>query len=345
MIILTGDLNLMGVTDPDVPFRRVKSEFLAADLVFGNLECCLYDPPPGYTADDEGFHVAVATGGEALHRAGIGAVGLANNVNYGEAAIRSSIARLDELGIMHTGAGDSLAAARAPAIIERNGVRIGFLQRTSVYWPTHHEARDNATGVAVIQGNTAWQLPMHNWQPETPPLNRPGLPPQVITWAEPRYLASIQEDIAALRSKVNIVVASCHWGLWEDVLEYMTEIAHAAIDAGADIVVGHGPHYALPVEIYKGKPVFYGLGCFSFNTGHGGTRFGDWVGMMARVWVDTGAIVRSSFQFVRHNQDNETLLCSLAAEQATLQSIEKKSAIYGTVFTSEGDQVFVTSRN
>ena len=75
----------------------------------------------------------------------------------------------------------------------------------------------------------------------------------------------------------------------------MTEIAHAAIDAGADIVVGHGPHYSLPVEVYRGKPIFYGLGSFSFHTGHGGRRHGDWIGMMARIeagpaGIDGGAL-------------------------------------------------------
>jgi len=48
-----------------------------------------------------------------------------------------------------------------------------------------------------------------------------------------------------------VVVASFHWGLHRDVLQYMTEIAHRAIDAGADLVIGHGPHYSLPVEVYK----------------------------------------------------------------------------------------------
>jgi poly-gamma-glutamate synthesis protein (capsule biosynthesis protein) len=59
-----------------------------------------------------------------------------------------------------------------------------------------------------------------------------------------------------------VLVASCHWGLGKDVLQYMTEIAHAAVDAGADIVVGHGPHYSLPIEVYKGKPIFYGSATF-----------------------------------------------------------------------------------
>ena len=229
--------------------------------------------------------------------------------------------------------------ARAPAIVERGGVRIGFLQRTSIYWATHHEAREGAPGVAVIQGNTAWQLPMHNWRPDAPPLNRPGLPPQVVTWVEPRYLQSFQEDIEKLRREVDVVVASCHWGVWEEVLQYMRDIAHGAIDAGADIVLGHGPHYALPVELYKGKPVFYGLGCFAFHTGHGGDEFGDWVGMIVRARLEGKRVAATSFQFVRHNAENETFLCPLAGEREVMERVERDSR--GARLTPAGDAVLV----
>ncbi len=92
----------------------------------------------------------------------------------------------------------------------------------------------------------------------------------------------------ACAARADIVVASHHWGLHQDVLQYMTEIAHAAVEAGADVVIGHGPHYSLPVEVYKGKPIFYGLGSFSFHTGHGGLKHGDWVGMLARVVIESG---------------------------------------------------------
>lgn len=111
-MILTGDVNLMNVDDPAVPFARVRDEFRAADIVFSNLECCLYDPPRGHAVENEGFFAAPATG-EALRSAGIGAVGVANNVNYGEAAISASIARLDELDVRHCGAGANVATARA----------------------------------------------------------------------------------------------------------------------------------------------------------------------------------------------------------------------------------------
>ncbi len=172
-MILTGDVNLMNVDDPTVPFSRMRQEFQAADLVFSNLECCLYDSPSGHAVENEGFFASPEAGGEALRQAGISAVGIANNVNYGDAAITASIGRLDELGIAHTGAGMNVAMARAPIVMERHGLRYGFLQRSSVYWPTNHEAGPNSTGIAVIRAHTAYQVPMHKTRPDIPPLNRP----------------------------------------------------------------------------------------------------------------------------------------------------------------------------
>src|ERR1700691_453847 len=132
-LIMTGDVNLMNVADPGVPLAKVADEFRATDMVFSNLECCLYHTPPGHSVSNEGFF-ADPKSGQALTLAGIQAVGIANNVHYGEAAILSSIARLDALGVLHTGAGADLAAARAPVVVARNGIRYGFLQRSSVYW-------------------------------------------------------------------------------------------------------------------------------------------------------------------------------------------------------------------
>ena len=340
-LMLTGDVNLMNVAEPSVPFRLVAPVFKASDFVFSNLECCFYDPPGGHAVENEGFFAAPASG-QALKIAGIQAVGIANNVNYGEAAIKASIARLDELGIPHTGAGANREAARSPVILERGGLRVGILQRTSVYWPTNHEAGANAAGVAVIRGHTAYQLPLHKTRVEIPPANRPGVPPVIVTWADAQYLQWFKDDIAALRARCDIVVASCHWGLHQEVLEYMTEIAHAAIDAGAHVVMGHGPHYSLPVEAYKGNPIFYGLGSFSFHTGHhGGVAVGDWVGMLARVAIDRKAVQSATFQFVRHNAANETVPCVLANERATLEDIAKRSAPFGAKLTPQGDEVSI----
>ena len=263
-LILTGDINLMNVTDSTVPFRHIGAELRAADAVFGNLECCLH-LPPRRSHGNEGFFADPQVGGEALRLSGIHAVGLANNVNYGTANITASIARLDQLGVLHTGAGPNLVAARAPAIIARNGLRVGVVQRSAVYWPTDHEADLDSPGIAVIRGHTAYHVPTGRLAPDVPPANRPGVPPLIVTWADAVYLAEFRNDIETLRPQVDIVVASCHWGLGREPLQYMTDIAHAALDAGADVVMGHGPHYTLPVEIYKGRPIFYGLGNFSLG--------------------------------------------------------------------------------
>jgi poly-gamma-glutamate synthesis protein (capsule biosynthesis protein) len=340
-LILTGDVNLMNVDDPAVPFARVQEAFHAADFVFSNLECCLYQPPATHTFHNEGFFADPTTGGEALRMAGIGAVGIANNVNYGEAAILASIARLDAIGMPHTGGGANLTAARAPVRLQRGGLQFGVLQRSSVYWPTNHEAGPHDAGIAVIRGHTAYQVPMHKTRPDIPPMNRPGIPPVVVTWADAEYLRAFTDDVAALRAQADVVVASCHWGLHKDVLAYMREIAHAAIDAGADIVVGHGPHYSLAVEAYRGKPIFYGLGSFSFHTGHGGRQHGDWIGMMARAQFDGARMTEVGFRFVRHNDRNETVPCALAAEQMELADIREQSAMFGTRLTERDDDVLI----
>jgi poly-gamma-glutamate synthesis protein (capsule biosynthesis protein) len=340
-VILVGDVNLMNVTDATIPFRQVAAELHAADAVFGNLECCLHLPPQR-SHDTEGFFADPQIGGEALRRSGIHAVGIANNVNYGAANIAASIARLDQIGVPHTGAGANLAAARAPVIIARNGLRVGALQRSSVYWPTDHEAHADSPGIAVIRGHTAYHVPMGRIAPGMPPPNRPGVPPLVVTWADAGYLAEFRKDIEALRPQADIVVASCHWGLAREPLQYMTDIAHAAIDAGADVVMGHGPHYPLPVEVYNGRPIFYGLCNLTFATGHLGRKHSGWIGMLVDVTFGHGAVTGCQFRFVRSNENNETFLCRLSDEAETLADLTSRSARLGASLVPEGDRVRVT---
>ena len=95
-LILTGDVNLMGVTDPAVPFRHVAAELRASDVVFSNLECCLH--LSALTHSNEGFFADPIAGGEALRLSGIRAVGIANNVNYGAANI-AAVDEVNEVGV------------------------------------------------------------------------------------------------------------------------------------------------------------------------------------------------------------------------------------------------------
>jgi poly-gamma-glutamate synthesis protein (capsule biosynthesis protein) len=338
--MLTGDVNLMNVTDPHVPFARIKDTLRQADVLFGNLECCFYEPAAGHALEREGFYAPLASA-QALVIGGYHAVGVANNVTYGEEAIRSSLRRLDEIGIPSTGAGANGGAARAPAIVTHEGLRFGFLQRTSVYWPTGHEAADSSPGVAVLTGHTAYEPMLHTRRPGIPPANRPGLPPAILTWADARSLAAFTDDLRRLRSSADIVVASHHWGLFEDVLDYQVEIAHAAIDAGADVVMGHGPHYACAIEMYRGTPIFYGLGSFSFHTGHGGRAHGDWVGMLARLTFDDSALMEVGLSLVRHDERNETYVCDPNEDKEAVEQITRRCAKLGTTLTIIGRELIV----
>jgi len=337
-LVLGGDVNLRGLQDPAVPFSALAPRLRAADLVFVNLECCLYDAPGGEPRHHPAFYAPASAGGEALAHGGVHAVGLANNVNFGDAAIAASIRRLDELGIAHTGAGANLAQARAPVVLERKGLRVGFLQRTSVYWAAGHEAKEDMPGVAVIRGHTAYELPMHR---DVQPLNRPGVPPIIRTWANADSLNCFRDDCRALREQADIVVASFHWGTGADVHEYMSEIAHAAVDAGADVVVGHGPHdHCLPIEVYKGRPVFYGLGALSFRIGHVGPTHAG-VGLLLQLGFDGRVLRRAAFRFVRQADDMRITTRAVADEPQALEQIRRRSAPYGTKLEAGGEEVAV----
>jgi poly-gamma-glutamate synthesis protein (capsule biosynthesis protein) len=121
----------------------------------------------------------------------------------------------------------------------------------------------------------------------------------------------------------------------------MTEIAHRAVDAGAGMVVGHGPHFSLPIEVYRGKPIFYGLGSFSFHTGHGGRRHGDWLGMMVRANWDRERLDQVTFQFVRHDDRNRTVPRALADEGVAFDRIARESAELGAGLVGQGDEVAI----
>ena len=236
--LLTGDINLMNVTDPGVPFARVGDTLRSADVRLRQPGVLLLRSPPASARSPTKASTRAPAAGRALKLGGFHAVGNANNVNYGAEAIRSSLADARPARHRaHRRRQQRREAARAPAIVERKGMRVGFLQRTSVYWPTNHEAGEHSPGVAALRGHTAYQLPLHKTRPEIPPDEPPrraaghrhlGRSPSIS-----RATARTSRRCA---SACDIVVASHHWGLDEDVLEYMTEIAHAAIDAGADIV-------------------------------------------------------------------------------------------------------------
>ena len=99
-MILTGDINLGNVTNPNKPFELVANILHQEDIVFGNLEGCLSDViDPNHYMSKSGWRNAGSSGAPALKVGGFDAVGCANNVTIGKEAILESLAVLDELGI------------------------------------------------------------------------------------------------------------------------------------------------------------------------------------------------------------------------------------------------------
>lgn len=331
-IYLTGDINLLNVTDASKPFKQLKLILEPADLIFSNLECCFFDTGQlGTIKGREGFFVPTRLV-DALVDGGITAVGMANNVNYGPEAIRSSIKTLDRLGIQHAGAGMNRNEAHRPIIVEHNQLKIGFLQRSSIFWPANHIALDDYPGIAILKAHTAYE-------PTLP--HKPGSPPIVHTWAGLAGLAEFKQEISDLKKRCGLVISSHHWGLKEEVFDYQIEIAHAAIDAGADVVMGHGAHMPLPIELYKGKPIFYGLAHLFFLMGHGGKRqTGD--GLIAKLTVEDKQITDIRFSMVETTAEDQSI-------PITKERLTKRLATFpstdSTILTQEQDEVIVRSGN
>ncbi len=93
--------------------------------------------------------------------------------------------------------------------------------------------------------------------------------------------------------------------------------------------------------MYQGKPIFYGLGSFSFHTGHGGRAPGDWVGMLARLTFDDSALVEVAFSMVRHNERNETYVCDPRHDKEAVEKIMRRCDKLGTALTISGRELIM----
>ena len=185
---------------------------------------------------------------------GFDAVTIANNhmYDFGPDALLDTRALLIEKGIAVTGAGRDLDEARQPAIVARQGIKVGFLGYCSVI-PEGGEAAPGKVGIAPLRVVTDYEG------------RGPHAPTRVITRPNDGDMKMILDDIASLRRQVDIVVVAFHWGvIWVPrvIADYQVIAAHACIDAGADMILGHHAHVPKAIETYKGKAIFYSLSNF-----------------------------------------------------------------------------------
>jgi hypothetical protein len=187
-------------------------------------------------------------------------VSLASNhaMDWGPEPLLDTVELFRRMGIEVVGAGKDDAEARKPVILEKNGVRIGILAYCSVLRDGQAAGLEKA-GVAPMRAHTYYEA--GDFQP--------GTPPTVITVPYEEDLKRLQEDIRQLKGKTDAVVLSLHWGvhyLPKVIATYQPLVAHAAIDAGADLILGHHAHILKAVEVYKGKVCFYSI-CNLLTTG------------------------------------------------------------------------------
>ncbi|MCH7635784.1 MAG: hypothetical protein IIA36_14020, partial [Proteobacteria bacterium] len=93
--------------------------------------------------------------------------------------------------------------------------------------------------------------------------------------------------------------------------------------------------------IYKHKPILYGLANFCFQLGHKGKKHGNWIGMMARVTLKDGEIVKVSLSLVRQTGRNETMLRPVAEEPAEMETIIARCRELGTEIETDGEDICV----
>ena len=253
-ILLVGDL-ILDEPDPDSLFDRCRPVLQRADIVIGHVEV------PHTTRGVEASSDVPAPPSDPAHLLALGRAGfhiatLAGNhiFDAGPNGVEDTVAGLRRQGIETTGAGPTLAAARAPAMVNRQGLRVGVLSYNCV-GPKDSWAGANKAGCAYVRIITHYELDHAS----------PGGPPRIYTFAETDTLEAMQADIAALAARVDIAIVALHKGIGHTpaaIAMYERQVAKAAIDAGADIVVGHHAHITRGVEVYRGQPVFHGLGNF-----------------------------------------------------------------------------------
>jgi poly-gamma-glutamate synthesis protein (capsule biosynthesis protein) len=203
--------------------------FRADDLTIVNVECPVSDL--GTQLDKQfSFHGDPDALG-AMHDAGVEVGSLANNHAYdrGPEALVDSVRNLRQAGIEPVGAGADAAEALAPAMFDLRGWRVAVLGFDEVIDPDYQVAGPNKPGTAA-----GHDFPL------------------------------MVEAVRAAAEHADLVVVMVHWGVELDTQPraYQVEEGHRLIRAGADMIFGSHAHRLQPLSIYRGRPIFWGLGNF-----------------------------------------------------------------------------------
>lgn len=249
-ILMTGDI-ILG-DDPEHYFDGVRGILEQSDVVLGQLEVPYSDRAPELA----GLSRSPAAL-EPLKRYA-SALTLAGNHLYdaGDTGVLDTMSWLRENAVPFTGAGEDLERASRPVILDQGGVRIGFISYNCV-GPRATWAGPGKPGCPYVEILVHFDMA---------DIANPGGPPERIhTWPEAGSFRRMQEQIAALRRECDVLAVYFHKGIVHKpvkLADYETVVAHAAVDAGADIVTASHSHILHGIEVYKGRTIYHGLNNF-----------------------------------------------------------------------------------
>ena len=247
-IVFCGDL-VLDEPNPEYWLSGIAPALQSADLAVGHLEVPHTQstlelngdvPAPGA---DPG-HLA------ALPDAGIRVLTLAGNhmSDCGERGIIDTREGVNRLGLACCGAGINLEEARRPAVLSISEKLVSVLSYNCV-GPENGWATETKAGVAFIRIDNADGGPI-----------TPSATLDQVSWES---VKSMQQDIVTAKHNSDIVIVALHKGIVHTpalLASYEQPVSYAAVDAGADVVIGHHAHIIRGIEFYRGKPIFHGLG-------------------------------------------------------------------------------------
>lgn len=297
---LTGDAIISQRLSPfnEPEYLRMIEIIRDADLAFTNLEVLFHNYEEGYPAAHSGGTWMAAEpyiAGELVW-AGFDMVSRANNhtMDYGAGGLRATTQALDGVGLVHAGAGENLAQARSPAYLETAGGRVALISVASTFadedraGPQRGDIRGRP-GLNPLRYERTYAVSAASLQKLREVAEELGYrvgdredqirfmrqrfivgdPPGSRTEAHEGDLAEILASIRDARRQADWVIVTSHShegaASRQQPADFLVAFARAAVDAGADVFVGHGPHVLRGIEIYRGKPIFYSLSNFIFQ--------------------------------------------------------------------------------
>ncbi len=267
-----------------------------ANVTFGNFETSVIDLSgfQGSPQAESGgtWMIAEPRTTDDLAKMGFDIVSHANNhaTDWGKEGLVETLRRLDESGLVNSGTGLTLSAARAPRYLDTSSGRVGLVSATSSFPPssragdplgevpgrpgvnamrTERVRLVSSEDLAVISriAETADKAPVILEGVRYRAVETPGAPAKLSFELNKNDEKANLLSVRQAKQNGNFVIFSLHnhnpGNASEVPADFAPKLARRVIDEGADAFVGHGPHQLRGIEIYKGKPIFYSLGNFA----------------------------------------------------------------------------------